>query len=70
MAKVVTSEFGHTSIKHNGIEHESIEYITYSKGVKLGLKLNRTDTSFASVSVISDAIPEVTPSSDVMIRKK
>jgi len=70
IAEDATSENGLTSIEYNGKEYEAKEYITHSKGVKLGLKLNIYDTSLASVRVISDTILEVTPSSSVMIREK
>jgi len=70
LAGAVKPEIGHRSIKYNGIEHESIEYITYSKNIKLGLKLNISDTSLASLRVISDSTPEIIPSSGVMIRNR
>ena len=70
LAEDATPEIGLSKIKHNGIDYDAKEYISYSKGVKLGLKLNISDTSLASVRIISDTLPTVIPKSNVMIRKK
>ena len=67
---VVNSEVGNTSITYNGVEHGAIEYITYSESIKLGLMLNRSDTTLALLRVVSDSTPEIIPSSGVMIRNK
>lgn len=69
MAEDATPEIGLTSISYNGIDYDAIEYITYSNGFKLGVRLNITDTSLATVKIISDSI-NVLPDTNVMVRKK
>ncbi len=68
-AEDVTPERGLSKIHYKGIEYDAIEYISYSKGVKLGLKMNISDTSMASVSVVSDTIPPIIPAKNIMTRK-
>ena len=70
MAVDATPETGYTSIEYNGVKHKAIEYIAYSNGIKLGLKLSVADTSLAAISVISDSIPNIRPKTGVMIRRR